>query len=81
MTKIVGFKHVDFTDDNGKHVVGDKIWITDDSNSSVTGVTTDTAWLTQGKVDFTIELGQQIDIRYNKFGKIDRVSLVKGGKF
>lgn len=77
MTKIVGFRHVDFKDKNGKPVVGDKIYITDESNKYVTGVSTDAVFLPEGKLNFTLALGQVVDIRYNKYGKIDTVSLIK----
>lgn len=77
MTKIVGFRHLDFKDNNGSQIVGDKIYFTDDSNQYVTGVSTDTVFLPDGKLNFNLALGQIVDIRYNKFGKVDNVSLIK----
>lgn len=77
MTKIVGFRHLDFSDNNGKKVVGDKIYITDDSNTNITGVSTDAVFLPDGKLNFKLSLGQVVDIRYNKYGKIDNISLIK----
>lgn len=80
MTKIVGFRHVDFKDKNGIPIVGDKIYVTDDSNEYVTGVSTDAVFLPKGKLNFDLALGQVVDIRYNKYGKIDTVSLISNAK-
>lgn len=77
MAKIVGFRHLDFSDNKGKKIVGDKIYITDDSNTDITGVSTDAVFLPNGKLTFKLALGQIIDIRYNKYGKIDSIALVK----
>lgn len=81
MVKIVGFRHLDFVDQSGKKIVGDRIYVSDDSNSSVTGVMTDSIFVPDGRISFKLAVNLPIDIRYNKYGKIQTVELIGKEKY
>lgn len=79
--KIVGIKFVSFKDRNGKEVSGVKLHLVDeaiklDAGHPVESVFLSTAKMlaTCGQVELS-DLGSECQVFYNKYGKVDSVSI------
>lgn len=73
---VVGKKILNFTTKEGNVIDGCTYYITYEEKN-VIGVTTDKVFVSTAKLDGTlINVGDVIDIFYNKFGKVDKVEVV-----
>ena len=78
MNTVIGYRNVNFTKD-GKDIKGIKLHTTieGDTANGITGKGCEELFLSAEKFpDFKPQLSQKIDIRYNKFGKVESVKAV-----
>jgi len=71
--EVVGKKQVDFTDDKGKHVKMTKFFVTIDTGETSEGVEVDlVTWneIEKGDPPPELKVGAEIDVAYNKRGKL-----------
>lgn len=75
---IVGRKHVDFTDDKGKHIAGWSLFYTmkDDRTE---GLMTGRHFITDEKAaNITIPSpGDECEVLYDRYGRVSRITVVK----
>ena len=75
---IVGIRRMKFTDNNNRPVEGTSIFLTyDDKN--IEGQGTDKVFLNKDRIkslERDPEVGDQIFISYNRYGKVDEVELM-----
>lgn len=78
MAKVIGFRRVDFTPKGEDRAIkGYKVFTTQE-NADVTGLECDFVFVSDDKLKgFVPSLGQNVDIRYNKFGKVDSIGILK----
>ncbi len=71
--KIIGFKKVDFTPKGEQPIKGYKVFCTlKDENT--TGTSCDSFFVSDSRAaGWVPEVGKDVELVYNKFGKIDRV--------
>lgn len=73
MAKLVGFEEKSFTFDDGNKVNGYYLH-TEEKINGVTGLSVDRSFVSEKKLDGYIPvLGDEIELRYNRFGKIQSV--------
>lgn len=73
MAKLVGFEAKSFTFDDGNKVNGYYLH-TEEKINGVTGLSVDRSFVSEKKLDGYIPvLGDEIELRYNRFGKIQSV--------
>lgn len=73
MAKLVGFEAKSFTFDDGNKVNGYYLH-TEEKINGVTGLSVDRSFVSDKKLDGYIPvLGDEIELRYNRFGKIQSV--------
>lgn len=73
--KLVGFQNIDYEKKDGTRVTGVKLHITyEDEN--VDGEAADQIYVGSAVKIPVLKIGDEIDIRYNRFGRIDSVSLL-----
>lgn len=74
---IVGIKQSSFTGTDGTKISGLYLHLLC-VDESVEGNSVERIFVSEKKLgDYSPEIGDEIDIRYNRFGKVDRVELVK----
>jgi len=81
--KIIGLKPTSFTGSDGKLVSGITIYLTE-KQKDVDGLSTDRIFLTNERVNnlpFTLSIGLDIVIYYNRFGKVASVALEEVNDF
>lgn len=70
--KVVGFRKVDFRAENGSQISGTRLYCTFE-DEKVSGVGTEAFFVSDAKLDFVPAVGDEIQVIYNKYGKVDRV--------
>ena len=81
--KIVGLKKTRFTGSDGKPVSGITVYLTE-PQKDVEGLATDRIFLTDERVNnlsFTLAVGLEIVIYYNRYGKVASVALEEVNDF
>lgn len=79
--EVLGFKVVNFKAKDGNVIQGLKVFVSDDSVRVDSGVACDSLFLSDGLLIRNglcaddIQVGQRLRIGYNKFGKIQSVSI------
>lgn len=80
--EVIGIKDVNFKAKDGNTIQGVKLFVTDDSVKVIDGVACDSIFLSDsllGKNNLRpgdIQVGDHLDIAYNKYGKICSVSIL-----
>lgn len=75
MSKIIGLKSMSFTTKDGTHIEGTKIF-TSDPIKNGKGVEPESVFLTRDKMaalDFVPDVGMDIEILYNRWGKVKTI--------
>lgn len=79
--EVIGIKDVNFKGKDGGSVQGVRLFVTDDSVKVNAGVACEALFLSDYLLDKNnlrpgdIQLGDHLDIAYNKYGKISSVSV------
>lgn len=74
---IVGYRNVDFTDEQGRKIEGYTLYYLQDvDDDSITGQIAGKQFISSQRVDYTPVLGDEVIFRYNKYGKIGAVEVV-----
>lgn len=79
--EVLGFKIVNFKAKDGNVIHGLKVYISDDSVRVDSGLACDSLFLSDGLMNRSgiraadIEVGDRLQISYNKYGKIQSVSI------
>ena len=85
MSKIIGTRQVSFTGKDGSPVSGTKIYITEPIQSdNGTGVSADSIFLSSQRLstlDFVPAVGLEIEVFYDKGGRIKKISQIKNDAF
>lgn len=76
--KIIGIRDSEFKRDDGTKLHGYEVWWTETpkENSNIQGMTCGKAWLSDRVLNdsnYIPMIGDEIDVFYNKFGKVTRV--------
>lgn len=72
--KIVGFREVNFTDNDGRSVNGWKLYLArEPENRNIFGLETHTLFISKAYVDFTPEENVMVMINYNRYGKVSSI--------
>lgn len=73
MYEVVGFARSEFlARDNNQKITGYNIYVQyEDKNT--TGYRCDRIYLNDGKCDYVPQLGDRINVMYNRYGKIDAI--------
>ncbi|MBE6611981.1 MAG: hypothetical protein E7632_05775 [Ruminococcaceae bacterium] len=81
MPKIIGIKLMCFTPKDGNKVEGAMIYATEPlRGDKASGEEAFSFFLSQAKLDaqtFTLKVGQEVDLLYNRYGKVYRLDLKK----
>lgn len=78
MARIIGKELKSFTTKDGLHIEGATIYVTIPLTKGE-GVAGDSFFMSQAKLDaldFTPAVGQEVDVFYNKFGKVAKLVLL-----
>lgn len=78
--KVIGIENVNFTGTDGKEVKGARIYVTEPLQHGI-GERGDTFFLSQAKLSklFTLAVGQVITPLYNRWGKVETLTLDSEG--
>lgn len=77
MFKVVGYQHQDIQFKDGRTVSGWKLHLTEPRNG-VTGMAADSIFISDQKAgSYKPELNQTINIQWNRWGKIEGISVSK----
>ena len=80
MPKIIGFEHKSFTTKEGDTIEGTSIYITDKiPPQRGEGCTADRIFLSKNKLNdlsFVPAVGMDIEVLYNKYGKVSTIRLI-----
>lgn len=80
--EVIGIKDVNFKAKDGGTIQGVKLFVTDDSVNVTVGVACDSFFLSDSLLNRNnlrcgdFQLGDHLDISYNKYGKITYVSVL-----
>ena len=73
MFEVVGFAHSQFTaKDTGQVITGYNIYVQYE-DKHVTGYKCERFYLADGKCDYRPQLGDRIQVRYNRYGKVESI--------
>jgi len=75
MSTVIGFEKVDYVSKKGNHVKGHKVYTTYESNN-ITGVGVNEVYIGHS-VDYIPTLNDRIEVFYNRFGQVAKVSIVE----
>ncbi|MEL7656881.1 MAG: hypothetical protein AAGU75_13355 [Bacillota bacterium] len=74
--KVIGFKKVDFVTPEKQSIKGIKVFVTyaDPKDKNLNGSACESIFITEAKAgDWTPVVGKDIDVVYNKYGKVERI--------
>ena len=72
--KVIGFKKVNFETPEHQQIKGYRVFCTLAPDESITGTGCEVFFVSETKADGWIpRVNEEIDIVYNKYGKIDRI--------
>ena len=78
--QMIGFKDVNFHTKEGQHIIGFKIYYNYElSGEDGYGLGCESVFCAQHKIVGNLHpdsIGNQIDIRYNRFGKVDKIIIL-----
>ena len=77
--KVIGIRNVSFDAQDGKHISGVSLFCSYPITKNGFGVGVDKIFLSDAKLGYCgymPELGDEINVTYNRFGKVDSVSPV-----
>lgn len=70
---VIGKKHVDFVSKDGSEITGTTVYFAFDAEG-VEGMETDKAFISTAKMPAKgITVGKDIEIVYNRFGRVERI--------
>lgn len=73
--KVVGFRSVDFKDNNGQQVTGYKLYLArQPENKNIFGLETHSLFISKAYVDFVPVENQMVNISYNRYGKVASIT-------
>lgn len=72
--KVVGMRKINFKAENGDQISGTRIYCTFEDDH-IDGVGTEAFFLSDKKMDVPVYVGDEIAISYNKYGKVDKVTV------
>lgn len=73
---IIGFRKVDFKDDHtGKSITGYSLFVSRPGGSSMVGDEAQKIFISDQKISYVPQLGDEIQLVYNKYGKVSDVIL------
>lgn len=75
--KIVGIRNVDFTAQDGSHIVGVSLYCSYEITRNGAGYAVDKVFVSENKlrdVMYRPEVGDEIVVNYNRFGKVESIS-------
>jgi len=79
MLEVIGFKEVSFIPDGEVNAIeGYTVYCTSSDDTKVTGVSCEHFFVSKQKAhnnNFKPEIGQLIDVYYNKYRKIDKINI------
>lgn len=76
---VVGYRKVDFTGKDGQQVKGTSLFCSTNITENGSGIATEKFWLTPKLLDdtgYTPAVGDEIDISFNKYGKVDFIRYI-----
>lgn len=76
MYEVVGFQSVNYTNKNGVQIDGIKIFCCYE-DSKIEGMGCIDFYISRDKLSFNLALGDEIEVFYNRYGKVDRI-IVEG---
>lgn len=77
MFKVIGFQHQELTFKDGRSISGWKLHLTE-PRTGVTGFAADSFFVSDEKIgQYKPSVGDTLNVRWNRWGKIDGVDLVK----
>lgn len=69
--KVVGYRKVDFKDDQGRQVTGSKLYLArQPDNSNIVGLETQSLFISRAYVDYVPQENETVMISYNRYGKV-----------
>jgi len=79
---LVGYKAVDFTSPtDGGHVKGTNLYVKYKAGDYVVGEATEKIWLRSDvQIPVGLKPGDEVDVEYNRYGKVEKVLFTKIGK-
>ena len=76
--KVVGFRKVDFKDQNGQQIKGYTLFLArDPEDDKVTGLEVQKVFISSDRVPYTPAEGDFIGITYNRYGKIQDIQVME----
>ena len=79
MHTVIGYKNVDFKSKEGSAIKGTSLYTTidGDAGNNITGKGCESFFLSAERFpEFKPAIGSRLDVRYNKFGKVESVTRV-----
>ena len=77
--KVIGIRYVDFNAQDGKHVTGVSLFCSYPITKNGSGVGVEKFFLSDAKLGYCgykPEIGDEINVQYNRYGKVDSVTPV-----
>lgn len=79
MTTLLGFRKSDFKTSDGQTLSGYSIYFGDPIEKYGNGLATDRAWIRSDLFELAgADIGDPIELAYNKYGKIKSLTVVSG---
>lgn len=72
MFEVVGYQHKELHFPDGNSCSGYYLFLTEE-RKGVTGIATERIFCSDSKIDFAPELGDEVEVNYNRFGKVASV--------
>lgn len=76
--KVVGFRKCDFIDSQGIHVKGYRLFLArQPERNNIVGLETHAMFISSAYVDYIPQENEMINIDYNRFGKVSKITPVE----
>ena len=76
--KVVGFRKVDFKDQNGKPIKGYTLFLArDPDDEGIIGLEVQKIFISSDRVPYSPVEGEYIGLNYNRYGKIQDIQVVQ----
>lgn len=73
--KVVGYRAVDFTDNQNRQVSGYKLYLArQPENKSIFGLETSTLFISKAVCDYVPKENEMVMVAYNRYGKVASVT-------
>ena len=73
--QVIGYRRADFRTDDGQQIEGWTIYLTE-QRQGVEGLATERTFLSTRKSAYQPQLGDELQVYYNKYGKVEHVELI-----